>query len=229
MKSFSANPIRAVLFDLDGLLIDSETLHFVCWREALSAIGVHLEEQQYLDHWTRDGLGIRDFCERRNLSINPDSLREHKAQLYERRVLTDLNLMPGARECLEMLHGQKLLALATAGYPQAVNPALAKLDLGKYFRAIVTRSDVKNFKPAPDVFLRAAELLEVPPSQCVVLEDAEKGIRAAHAAKMACIAIPTRHTQDNDFSLADLILPSLENLTMVVLESVNQNAPLRNA
>lgn len=219
----------AVLFDLDGLLIDSETLHCACWQESLSAIGYRLVEQEYLDHWTRDGLGIRDFCEKHKLSADPDALREHKAQLYQRRVLTDLALMPGARQCLDMLYGKKLLALATAGYPQAVNPALAKLELARYFKAIVTRNDVKRFKPAPDVFLRAAGLLGVEPAQCVVLEDAEKGVRAAHAAGMACIAIPTRHTQDNDFSLADLVLPSLDHVTLAVLDSINPTAPSQNA
>jgi len=212
--------IEAVLFDLDGLLIDSEPLHFACWRETLKTIGHDLTEESYVNHWTRDGMGIADFCKLHMLPQDADRLRSHKARLYERRVRTELALMPGARQCLESLHGRKALALATAGYPEAVDPALARHGLRPFFKAIVTRSDVKRFKPAPDVFLRAAELLGVEPANCLVLEDAEKGVRAAHAAGMYCIAIPNLHTRDNDFSLATCVLASLFEVTPTALEAV---------
>jgi HAD superfamily hydrolase (TIGR01509 family) len=212
--------IRAVLFDLDGLLIDSEGLHFACWRDALASVEFTLTEQCYLDHWTRAGLGIADFCAGHGISRDPGLLRQLKARLYERRVLTDLQLMPGARRCLEELLGHKRLALATAGYPEAVNPALEKLGLRPYFQAIVTRHDVQRFKPAPDVFLRAAQRLNVEPAHCLVLEDAEKGVIAAHAAGMKCIAIPTAHTADNDFSLATKVLPSLSEVTLAGVEAI---------
>jgi beta-phosphoglucomutase len=210
----------AVLFDLDGLLIDSESLHFACWRRALAQVGVTLEEADYLDHWTRAGQGIADFCARFAPTANADALREYKARLYADLVQTDLNLMPGARQCLDALFRRKRLALATAGYLQAVNPALDHLGLRSYFPVIVAREDVRQFKPAPDVFLRAAELLKVAPENCVVLEDAEKGVLAAHAAGMACIAIPNRHTTDNDFSLATLVLPSLHDVTAAVIDAI---------
>jgi HAD superfamily hydrolase (TIGR01509 family) len=205
--------IEAVLFDLDGLLIDSEPLHFACWKQTLATIGYALRPETYSNHWTRAGQGIADFCTELGLAQEADRLRAHKAKLYDELVRTDLRLMPGARQCLENLRGVKRMALATAGYPEAVDPALAAHDLRSFFEAIVTRADVKRFKPAPDVFLRAAELLNIKPENCVVLEDAEKGVRAAHAAGMRCIAIPTDQTRDNDFSLATVFLASLMEVT----------------
>jgi HAD superfamily hydrolase (TIGR01509 family) len=213
-------PIEAVLFDLDGLLIDSEPLHFACWKQSLATIGHDLKEETYSNHWTRAGQGIADFCTDLGFPQHADRLRALKARLYEKLVLTDLRLMPGARECLNRFHGNKRIALATAGYPEAVNPAIDSHDLRRFFEAIVTRADVKRFKPAPDVFLRAAELLGVDPANCVVLEDAEKGILAAHAAGMKSIAIPTPQTLDNDFSLATKKLASLFEVTPALLDNL---------
>jgi beta-phosphoglucomutase len=212
--------IQAILFDLDGLLIDSESLHFSAWRRTFGSIGFELSEELYLSHWTRAGMGVADFCRLYKLSTDADALRGRKAALYRDLILTELQLMPGARQCLETFRGHKRMALATAGYLEAVDPALERFELRDYFEAIVTRNDVKRFKPAPDVFLRAAELLNLPPAHCVVLEDAEKGVVAAHAAGMACIAIPTRHTKDNDFSLASRVVSSLHEVTLALLESL---------
>lgn len=212
--------IQAILFDLDGLLIDSESLHFAAWRRTLGDIGFDLTEENYLRHWTRAGMGIADFCRINKLTPNADSLRAQKAILYTEFVKTQLQLMPGARECLDRVRGKKRLALATAGYREAVDPALQHFQLRQFFEVIVTRNEVKRYKPAPDVFLRAAELLNVPPANCLVLEDAEKGVIAAHAAGMACIAVPTRHTLDNDFSLARCVISSLDELTPALLDGM---------
>jgi HAD superfamily hydrolase (TIGR01509 family) len=213
----SAAP-SAVIFDLDGLLIDSEPLHCACWMETLSSVGVELDVATYADHWTRAGRGIEDFCQERGVSHDPLQLRARKSELYQRRCRTHLQLMPGARECLERLMAARTrLALATAGFPEAVTPALAVTGLRAYFETVVTRVDVTRHKPAPDAFLLAAERLGVPPGECVVLEDAEKGVRAAHAAGMRCIAIPTDHTRGNDFSLATLVLPGLAHVTPAVI------------
>ena len=212
--------IRAILFDLDGLLIDSEPVHYKCWREALGAVGVTLEREVYLDHWFRAGLAITDFCRIHKLNQSPDAIREHKARLYEKLLITDLELMPGARQCLESHWKQKRLALATGGYIEAVNPALEKHDLRKFFDAIVTRQDVKHHKPDPEVFLLAAKRLGVAPGECVVLEDAEIGIRAAHAAGMYSVAIPTATSRNADFSLADAVWPSLHAATPAAIETL---------
>jgi HAD superfamily hydrolase (TIGR01509 family) len=208
----------AVIFDLDGLLIDSESLHCACWMETLSSVGVELDIATYADHWTRAGRGIEDFCHERGVPHDPLGLRARKSELYQQRCVTELQLMPGALECLERLAAARMrLALATAGFPEAVTPALAVTGLRPYFETIVTRADVTRHKSAPDAFLLAAERLGVAARDCVVLEDAEKGVRAAHAAGMRCIAIPTDHTRDNDFSLATRVLPSLLHVTPAVI------------
>ena len=120
--------------------------------------------------------------------------------------------MPGSRGLLGSLKGRKALALATSSYPRDARAVLAVLGFDTFFSCIVAKGDVEHVKPHPDAFLRAAEKMRVEPAQCIVIEDAEKGILAAHSAGMKCIAVPNEHTADNDFSKATLVVDSLERV-----------------
>jgi HAD superfamily hydrolase (TIGR01509 family) len=128
--------------------------------------------------------------------------------------------MPGAVALIEALHGRKRLALATSSYGATVDLILEKLALAHYFEAVAANESVTRLKPHPDVFLHVAGRLGVAPAECVVLEDAEKGVLAAHAAGMKVIAVPTPHTRDNDFSRATLVVPSLADITIDLLEAL---------
>jgi beta-phosphoglucomutase len=126
--------------------------------------------------------------------------------------------MEGALALLEKLHGRKKLALASSSYRDAVDGVLDGLRITRYFEVIVTGLDVARVKPAPDIFLAAAEQLRASPAECVVLEDAEKGVIAANLAGMYCIAIPNRQTGHHDFSKATRVCSSLDEITMELLD-----------
>ena len=128
--------------------------------------------------------------------------------------------MEGALALLEQLHGRKKLALASSSYPDAVEAVLAGLGIARYFQVIVTGLDVPRVKPAPDIFLAAAQQLGAAPAECVVLEDAEKGVIAASLAGMRCIAIPNQHTLHHDFSKATRVCSSLKDVTLQLLETL---------
>ena len=128
--------------------------------------------------------------------------------------------MPGALELVAMLHGKKRLALATSSYGNTAWPILRRLDLERYFEAVATNESVARVKPHPDLFLHVAERMGVAPAECVVLEDAEKGVLAAHAAGMKVIAVPTPHTRGNDFSRATRVVSSLTEVTLPLLDSL---------
>ena len=128
--------------------------------------------------------------------------------------------MPGALELIETLHGKKRLALATSSFRENAELVLRRLDLARYFEAIATNESVARVKPHPDLFLYVAERLGVDASECVVLEDAEKGVLAAHAAGMKVIAVPTRETRGNDFSKATRVVSSLVEVTLPLLDSL---------
>jgi HAD superfamily hydrolase (TIGR01509 family) len=204
----------ALLFDLDGLLADTERLHSLAYRTALSEIGVEVSEAEYGEHWIRRGLGIVEMCALRELSHSPEMLRARKAVLYDQLVRATVQPMPGARALLAGLEGQVPMAIATSCFRDAADAVLETLGFCRYFSAIVTGSDVTRPKPAPDLFLEAARRLGAPPARCVALEDAEKGVHAAHAGGIRVVAIPNEHTRHHDFSRASLVVESLEELTL---------------
>ena len=118
------------------------------------------------------------------------------------------------------LHGRKRLALATSSYRESATAVLARVDVGRYLDVIATYESAPRRKPHPDVLLYVASQLGVPPDRCVALDDAEKGIVAAHAAGMKSIAVPTPDTRDNDFSRATLVVPSLDAVSLEMIDSL---------
>lgn len=213
--------IRAVVFDLDGLLSDTERLHCKAYQQALDELGVELGEAEYAEHWIRSGKGIVDFLKLRELAHEPAAVRRRKASLYRALVTECVQPMPGAVELLRRLHGKMPLALATSAYGDDARCVLRALDIEKYFDVIVSSDDVRRVKPHPDLFLLAAKKLGVAPSECVVLEDAEKGILAAASAGMKVIAVPTEHTRTNDFSRATWVVPSLDEVDETLIAALS--------
>jgi len=210
--------ISTVIFDLDGLLADTEDLHRTAYQEVFAGLGVEVSDEQYAYHWIRSGKGIEAFLTERNLPFDPAMVRRRKGCLYEQMVAAGVEPMPGSRELLCSLRGRKAMALATSSYPKDAYAVLGVLDFEEFFSVKVAKSDVERSKPHPDIFLHAAEKMGAAPEQCVVIEDAEKGVLAADAAGMKCIAVPNEHTADNDFSKATVVVNSLERITCELID-----------
>ncbi len=119
--------ISTVIFDLDGLLADTEDLHRTAYQEVFAGYDVELSDEQYAHHWIRSGKGIEAFVNERNLALDPALIRRQKGRLYEEMVSRGVDPMPGARELLSSLKGRKALALATSSYPKDAYAVLAVL------------------------------------------------------------------------------------------------------
>jgi HAD superfamily hydrolase (TIGR01509 family) len=213
--------ISAVLFDLDGLLADTEKLHLQAYKEMLGAHGIELRDAEYEEHWIRLGKGLRELVQERGLAVDPVVLRKEKAARHAHLVATEAGPMPGALDLLKALDGKKTLALASSSYSDSVKAAVSVLGIASYFSVILSGDSVERSKPYPDIFLLASQKLGIPPADCVVLEDAEKGVLAARAAGMKCIAVPNRHTKGNDFSQATLVVSGLDQVTLAMIESLD--------
>ncbi len=213
--------ITTVILDLDGLLADTEPLHCRAYQEALRARGATLTEADYVQHWVRSGKGIGEWVADHGLALDPHELRAQKSKLYLDLLASSLRPMDGVFSLLESLYLKKTLALASSSYRDAVDGVLQGLGIAHYFNAIITGTDVSRVKPAPDIFLAAARRVGAQASECVVLEDAEKGVLAAYAAGMRCIAVPNEHTRNHDFSKATLVCSSLNEITLDLLEALN--------
>ncbi len=212
--------ITTVIMDLDGLLADTEPLHCRAYQEVLSTQGAALTEADYIQHWVRSGKGIGEWVAEHGLDCDPREIRTQKSKLYLELLSQSLRPMDGTFSLLETLHGKKKLALASSSLRDAVDGVLQGLKIAHYFKVIVTGTDVSRVKPAPDIFLTAARQIRAQASECVVLEDAEKGVLAAYAAGMRCIAIPNDHTRSHDFSRATLVCSSLDEITIELLETL---------
>ncbi|OHB80727.1 MAG: hypothetical protein A2Z25_02885 [Planctomycetes bacterium RBG_16_55_9] len=212
--------ISTVIFDLDGLLADTEKLHCGAYKQVFSELGVEITDQEYKHHWIRCGKGIDAFVEQRNLGIDPWIIRRRKARVYGQMVRSGVEPMPGARKLLGSLKGQKRLALATSSYPKDACAVLDALAFADFFSCVVTKGDVERIKPYPDLFLYVADEMNAPVEECLVIEDAEKGILAADAAGMKSIAVPNEHTASNDFSKATLVLDSLEQVNCELIDQL---------
>lgn len=220
--------VAAVIFDLDGLLADTESLHCRAYQMALTEHGVQLAEREYAEHWVRFGKGIADWVTIRGLALDPHALRLRKAKHYLDLLASSLRPMEGALDLLKFLSGKTKIALASSSYRDAIDGVLAGLGIAHFFEVIVSGLDVAQVKPAPDLFLKAANDLNIEPSECLVLEDAEKGVVAAYLAGMRCIAIPNEYTRHHDFSKATMICSSLKEITPEILNDIG-TAPIRDS
>jgi HAD superfamily hydrolase (TIGR01509 family) len=203
--------IEAVLFDLDGLMVDSEPHALATWQMVMARRGVKLD-QAVIDAMLGQRLDdtARMLIERYDLSDDPLALGAEKTDLQIERLDGNAPAMPGLLELIDALdvRGVKR-AVASSGVRRYVRAVLTSIGLAGRFDVVVAGDDVANGKPAPDVFLRAAARLDASPAACLALEDAPNGIAAAKAAGMVCIAVPNALTRALDLSGADLVLPSL--------------------
>lgn len=202
---------RAVLWDLDGTLVDSTDLHWIAWRDVMQAEGVPITREMFeaTFGWKNDPILRRwlgdDVSEERKQRIADVKERNYRAALRQE----GLEPLPGAREWVERLHGEGWKQAIASSAPRAnIDAVLAVLDLGHDFEAIVSGDDVTNGKPDPQVFLLAAGRLGVEPSRAIVVEDAEAGVEGARRAGMKSIGVNAKVALP-----ADVAVRSLDQLT----------------
>lgn len=203
-----------VIFDLDGLLVDSEPLQAKAFNVVLAKHGIHLEEEDFAELVGIQTIdNFRMLRKRHKIHETVDSLMARKDLAYSELVATDLVPCPGARELVLGLHREGVpLAVASSSPRTDVEMSLATVRLDHCFPVVVTATDVARTKPAPDLYLLAAKRLGIPPDRCIALEDSSAGLQAAVAAGMACIAVPNIYTRNQVFGHAVAQLGSLEEI-----------------
>ncbi|MDR1558343.1 MAG: HAD family hydrolase [Clostridiales bacterium] len=200
-----------VIFDMDGVLIDSQPLHFEIDLEVLRTAGA---SPTRADVERRAGMANRDrwpeYKREFGLSLSVDKLIDLHVgilmKLFRESSLCPINGIPELLKLLKVT-GIKT-AVASSSSMALINLVMEKLRVTSYFDDLVTGEDVKNGKPAPDVFIKAAACLNVKPAQCVVIEDSANGVLAAKRAGMRCVAYANPTSGEQDLSPADMIIDS---------------------
>jgi len=188
------NPIRvqAILFDFDGVLVDSEPIRFTAGARALGEIGEALTWERFMRLWLgrTDEAGLRDLLGDR-YEAEGTRVAARRNALYEER-MDEVPAFDDSVRLIRRLPDEIRLAVATGSRRMEVEHILGHLGLSHHFHAIVTAEDYAHAKPAPDPFLAASRRLVVPPASCLVLEDSAAGVAAAHAAGMPVVAVDRR-------------------------------------
>jgi HAD superfamily hydrolase (TIGR01509 family) len=195
--------IEAILWDNDGVLVDSEALFFRLTREAFAEEGIQLLS----DYWGREYLGNAKHSSA--IALEMGMLPEQAGRVIDRRneaflrcLRQPVPLLPGVRETIEALAGRVRLALVTGSPRDKVEMMHRDNGLLDYFEVVITDNDISNPKPHPEPYIKALEQLDLKPRQCLAVEDSRRGLASAHAAGIPCVVVPNALTRAQQFELA---------------------------
>jgi beta-phosphoglucomutase len=212
--------VKAVVFDFDGVLADSEPLHLKAYQELLEPHGIHLDEKTYCERYLGydDEGALIKIAEDNGLILADEEIEMlvvEKGHVFARLVGARDVLYPGAADCVRRLARDWPVGIASGALRADIDLMLRGAGLQDRFRFIVAAGDTDRTKPAPDPYLKAAELHGVPPSACVAIEDSHWGLDSARAAGMRTVAVT--HTYPRETLSANVVIASLAELTVELI------------
>lgn len=211
----SHDTVYAVLWDMDGVLVDTECFHWQAWENLSRETGLPMtyEDFQRTFGWRNEEI-LRELLGPDISTQRVAELGDRKEELYRDAVRGNVKPLPGAIELLRELRAAGFRQAVASSAPRAnIELILQELEINADFAAVLCDRDVERGKPDPQIFLRAAGRVGVVPSRCVVIEDAVMGVRAGKRAGMACLAVTTTHPAEG-LSQADRVVASLAEVTV---------------
>ncbi|MFE9274971.1 HAD family hydrolase [Paenibacillus glucanolyticus] len=210
--------IQAFIFDMDGVIIDSEPMHFEVDIQVMNYYGsaiTHEQLEQYVGMTNPEMWAA--VKEQHNLTPSVSEIIEYQlSNKIEMLTSSEMEPIDGIRELLAELKARNIpAAIASSSPPVFIKAVLRKFDLLDHFECVVSGEEVERGKPAPDVYLKAAELLGVKPQDCMVLEDARHGVAAAKAAGMKCIGFVNPNSGNQDLSQADYMVHAVSEVAQI--------------
>lgn len=221
MTNLMPGHAHAVLFDLDGVVVESAPFHLKSWLAFARNHGLSMTEEEF---WRTFGLRNEEILARlfgRSLSTEEQRLyAEEKEVLFRRAIRGRVRARPGAKALVQALYQEGYRLALVSSTPLAnIELILGELQLTRFFHVILSGEDVSRGKPAPEGYLKAAERLGVEPSFCVVIEDAPAGIEAAKRAGMRALAVTGTQPREK-LHQADLIVDSLEQVSVGTIQAL---------
>lgn len=212
--------MEAVIFDVDGVLTDSEPLHLDAANRVLDPFGAKLSEEDNLEYLGLDDRAFwKEMINRFQIEADPDTLKASRVAAVIAMIREGIVPLPGVPEFVTglVMRGLKIGAASSSPRP-VVDAILDELGLKNAFQATVTGDEVSQGKPDPEIFLKAAQALNTAPDQCMAVEDSPNGILAARRADMFTVAVQNRYNFNLDLSRADRIFSGLNHFDWTLFE-----------
>jgi HAD superfamily hydrolase (TIGR01509 family) len=212
--------IRAVLWDQDGVLVNTEPLYFEANREVLARHGVELTDREYAARFLEQAQGLQVILAERGMLDRLEAIRNERDNRYGELLRTECGLLPDAGEALRALHGKVRQCMVTSSYRHNVEAADRRVGFLRYMEFAIAHGDFKESKPSPEPYRKAVARLGIEPASCVAIEDSPRGLAAATAAGIRCLVVPHGLTARYSFGGAWRVFGSLAEATPFLLERV---------
>jgi len=214
--------LGAVIFDMDGVIVDSEHLHLQAERKLFASFGIKVTDKELQSYMGgAPQMFLRHYIDHYRLNMSVGQLysihKKNLFQLYQEKV----ELLPGLLELIIALKNDFIdLAVASSSDRELIFLVLEKFDLFPYFKVIISGGEVSRPKPSPDIFIEALRRLDCNVSESVVIEDSSAGVKAAKSAGITCVGFRSPHSGNQDLSMADLIIDDLASINKNRLEAL---------
>ncbi len=209
--------LKAVIFDMDGVIIDSEPMHNKAYHDMFDEVGIKVSNELYESFTGQSTINIcKRLCDHFNLDVPPETLvalkRKYYKQFFESN--SSLTLIDGVLDLIKDYYNNGLtLVLASSAAMTSINQIFERFDLNQYFVAKLSGGDLKASKPHPEIFIKAAEATGFNRNECIVIEDSTNGIRAANAAHIFCIGYDSFHSKNQDYSTANMVITDFKDIS----------------
>lgn len=222
--------LKAVIFDMDGVIIDSEPLHYQAYHAMFDEVGISVSARLYESLTGKSTINVcKQLKDLFGLAQSPEELATIKRKHYDVIFENDKNfdLITGVRELIQNYHAHGLtLVLGSSATMPSIERIFRRFDLNQYFIAKLSGADLKASKPHPEIFINAAEATGFTPQECIVIEDATNGIEAAKGAGIYCVGFNSIHSKNQDYSKADLVINDFQEIYYEKIKTIFEGSNL---
>ncbi len=208
--------LKAVLFDMDGVIVDTEPLHRKAYHQMFDDVNIEVDSALYESFTGQSTINIcKRLVQHFKLNYSPEHLMGLKRKHYKYLFNNDdeLALIDGVLDLIKDYHANNVtLVVASSASMLGINQIFERFNLNQYFSAKFSGADLKQSKPHPGIFIKAAESTGFSKSECMVIEDSTNGIKAAHSGGIFCTGFKSEHSSGQDYSLADIVIESFEEI-----------------
>ncbi|MFD2550982.1 HAD family hydrolase [Bizionia sediminis] len=209
--------LKAVLFDMDGVIVDTEPLHKKAYYGMFKTLKLPVTTAQYESFTGQSTINVcKRLCTDFELLEAPENLVQIKRRIFKELFISDasLQLIPGVLDLIQDYHQNGVtLVLASSASMQTINSVFDRFQLNPYFKAKLSGADLKASKPHPEIFIKAAQASGYAKEQCLVIEDSTNGIKAANGAGIFCVAYNSKHSKNQNYDTANLVINDFSSIS----------------